>query len=107
MRRDSAALKVGDQRANLAFGVFVVLVNRKSQRVFQEWTRFRAATELDEKFAEKDARHHPVRLFVHAETVVLDRIGAATFRDERLGQTEAKHLVGRIAGHERAELLRP
>ena len=85
----------------------MVLVNREPQCVLQERARFCATAKLDEKFAEKNTRHHPVRLFVHAETVVFNRISAATFGDERLGETETKHLVGGIAGHERAELLGP
>ena len=83
----------------------MLLLDREPQRILERRSGSSTTSELQQKFSKKDARHHPIGFFFDAEMVVLDRIRTAALGDQRLGEAEPKHLVGRVAGHKRAELL--
>jgi len=85
--------EVREQRAELALGILVMLLEGEEQRLFEPRFRLGGAAELEQEFSQENSRHHPVRFFLRAELVMWQRFLAATFRGERLCQAETEQLV--------------
>lgn len=82
------------------------LVDGEFERGLKFKARFGFATELQVKFSEKDAGHHPVRFFRDAEFEVLHRIEQPVLGDESLREAEAEKLVVGLTRDEGGESLR-
>lgn len=91
--KPAAVLEIGEEGAEFAFGVLVMLVDRELEGGFEERAGCGAAVERKEKFAEEDARHHPIGLFGDAEFVVRNRVRGATGAGEGLREAEAEEFV--------------
>lgn len=65
---------------------------------------FFAAILREEKFTEKNARHHPIGFFCHAKFVVRNGFGRPTLGHKRLGEAETKKLIPGRSGDESLEL---
>lgn len=82
--------QIGEERTQFTLRVLMMLVDGEVQGGFEKRLGLRAASELQEKLAEENARHHPVRFFGDACLEVRHGLGTAVFRDERLGEAETK-----------------
>ena len=97
--------ELGQKRPQFVLRLFVVLFVREAEGFLEQRLRRGALAQLEMEFAEEDARHHPVGFLCDAGRIVRDRLGAAVFRDQGLGQAEAEELVVGLPGCEGLELL--
>ena len=98
-------LELRHQRPQFPLGILVVLIDGELQRLLEQCFRLVATAELQLQFPEENPRHHPVGFFGDAKLVMRDGGFALVVRVERLRETETKHLVLRVALHERVKLI--
>ena len=68
----------------------MLLRDGEPQRLFQQRLGFVAALQLEQKFSQKDAWHHPVAFFAQAKLKMRHGFGRAAFGGQGLGKAEAK-----------------
>lgn len=97
--------QLGEERAEFALGLLVMLFDREPQRGFEFAPGVGGAAGRQELFSQQETRDHPVGLLSEALFEVRDRFRAACFCDQRLRETEAEKFVFRLGGDERLKLI--
>ena len=83
-------LHVCQQRAQFSLRIFVVLVDGKAESIFEPRLGFGAATELNERFTQQDAGHHPLGFAGGTELKMRHGFRRTALGDQRLRETETK-----------------
>jgi hypothetical protein len=94
--RDGLRFQVGQQRAELSLRVFMMLLGRQPKSDFQHRAGFVAPTGGEQRFAEADVRHHPIRLFPRTKTEVRHGFVKPLLGRQRLREAESKQLIFRL-----------
>jgi len=102
-----APLELSEQCAQLPLRVLVMLLNRELQGIFEQRFRVVAPPKLQQQFPEENSSHHPVGFLRDTKFIMGHCFWTPAVRDERLRETEVKHLVPGIARDQRGEMLNP
>ena len=104
-RRPRSRSEVREQRADFTLRILVLLFDRELQGGLQGDARPAQASELQQRFAATDLRHHPIGFLRRTVFVVGERFGMQAVVREGLREAEAEEFVFRLLGDEPVKLF--